>query len=335
VAFALGIALLGVSIGFAWWTTPATALAGKAARSGSLGDWAVADQLAQQARALDPARPEYQFLEGLTAAHMGDNARALANLSAFAAFTDTPEAWVNVAALRLRAGDVFGAQEALARGSRLGLQHPALAIAISDLALSAGDTALAVTASSAAVVVTPSLIGDPWWSSTDARDAIYADVLSRSRELAGPDARWEIELMSGNPQGAESAASNASDPSLVRDVIAAWGGDKEAADAVLARCDAEPLDSPIGWCSRIAVRIGRPNDAARYAHLGVLLHIDPDTAGELRIYAALLLRSSAGGISSKAGGSWRQPVLWDVLIPGVVRVADPLGQLTAPYLTEG
>jgi hypothetical protein len=247
-------------------------------------------------------------------------------LSAFAAFSDTAEAWIDVAALHVQAGDAARAHEALVLGSRLGLQHPALAIAISELGLRIGDTTMAVNAGAAAAAVTPSLIADPWWRSTAPRAAIYSQVLDRSLAMASPDARWEMELMSGNALSAELAASNASDPPLARDLIAAWDGDEEAAERVFTRCDTKPLDGPIGWCARIAARVGRSNDAARYSRLGVLLRMNPDVAGELRIYPALLARSSAGGISFKAGGSWRQPVLWDVIVPGVVRVADPLTQ---------
>gem|GEM_PF-1457458 len=328
--FPVAAAILGAAIGFAWWTTPATTLAAASARLGNLGEWVMADQLARQAREVDPARPEYQLLEGLTAAHNGDDARALADLSAFAEFSDTPEAWIDVAALKIRAGDLAGARKTLANASRLGLQHPALAVAISDLALRAGDSATALAAASAAVAVTPSLIADPWWSGTEARATAYADLRVRSLELASPDARWEIELMSGGLQDSTSAAQSASDPSPAQELIKAWGGETQAADGVFARCNADPLNGPTGWCARVAAHIGDLTLALRYARLGVLVHLDPDTTGELSVYSELLCRSSAGGISSKAGGSWRQPVLWDILVPGVLRVANPVTQNVSP-----
>lgn len=332
-AFVLGTSVVVTALGFAWWTTPGTTAAGAAARAGNVGAWADADVYARKARGLDPGRPAYQFLEGLTAAHVGDATRALRNLSEFAATTDTPEAWIDVAALRLAAGETSEVQPALVRASRLGLQHPALAIAIADLALRTGDEATAITAASSAIAKVPSLAADPWWSSTPPLAAIYPDVVRQSLDMAGPDARWEISLMVGDVAGARASAAGATDPSIANEVIAAWLGDTQAADRLLARCDVDPLAAPIGWCARVSVRLDRPVEAARYAHLGVLLRIDQDLASELRVRASLINPSSAGGVSAKAGASWRQPVLWDVLVPGVARLANPLGQL--PPVVQG
>jgi O-antigen ligase len=328
----LGMSTLAVALtlGFSWWTTPATTVAGNAARSGNEGDWGTADMLARQARTMDPLRPAYLYLEGLTAAHVGDVTRSLNNLTQFADATDTPEAWIDVAALRLASSDRQGAREALGRGARLGVQHAALAVAITDLALRLDDTEMAIASGSAAIALSPTLIADPWWRSTASHSSIVDRVVDRSLTEALPEARWEIKLMAGDIDGAKAeAASTSNDYALSREVIAAWGGDVVAAHAVFARCDNQPLDGPIAWCARVALRSGYNELSARYAHVGALLHIDPDTLGELRIYPSLSSRSTAGGVSSKAGASWRQPVLWDVIVPGVARVANPLTQVAS------
>jgi hypothetical protein len=246
------------------------------------------------------------------------------NLRSFAEVSDMPEAWVDVAAIELRNGRTAEAREALARAARLGLQHAALGVAISALALELGDTAMAIEAGAAAVSRVPSLLADPWWSRDPGSAAIYSRILARSLELAGPDGRWEIELMADSPEAAYAAAASGSDPPLARDVISAWWGDEVAASRILARCNEEPLTGPIGWCARVTSRLDRTDESQRFQRLANMLRIPPDTVRELRIFAALTAESTAGDISTKAGGSWRNIVLWDVLVPGVVRVAPAM-----------
>jgi tetratricopeptide (TPR) repeat protein len=321
LAWSTGTATLFLALLFAWWTTPATTMASYAARAVDAGNWAQADVLAQQARSLDPTLEHYRFLDGLAAAHQGDDARAAEDLASFAAFTDLPEAWVNLAELRLRASNVPGAIDAIQRASRLGLQHPADAVAIADLALRAKDPETAIRAGAEALARAPSLAGDPWWYLDPDRAKIFPGVLARALEVGGPDRRWEILLMAGMGDGALSALAGAPDQPLAKAVVEAWGGDASAAAQVFGRCDAEPLEGPIAWCARIASRLGNQMEALRYRRLATMLHTDPNTTHELRIVPVLSRPSSAGDVTYKASGlSERNLSLWDVLIPGIPRI---------------
>lgn len=309
---ATGVAL---AITFAWWTmAPATA-ASEAARSGDAGEWARADQLAEQARTWDPLLPHYQLLRGLSAWHVGDEGRALSDLGSFAELSDLPEAWTDVAALRLDRGDRVGAKFALERAERLGLQHPAVAVVITDLALRMDDSTTAMRAATAAISVAPSLAADPWWKQDPSRARVYAELMRTVRETVPPEKRWEVELMSGNSNDARVDASQAPAPGIAIDVIDAWSGDREAANRVFARCSEDPLNGPVGWCARVASRLDMGDAASRYRRLAIMLRIDLDTTAELQIAPSLDQPTTAGGIAYKASGTGRTIGLYNLFGP--------------------
>ena len=181
---------------------------------------------------------------------------------------DLPEAWLDLAAEEALLGDEAAARDALDQAARLGLQRPALAMAIGDLAARLGEPDLSMTAFAAAVAANPSLAGDPWWNQDADRAARFPAIVDAAMDLTAPDGRWQIALMAGDPDRARAllpavayVAGTASPP----DVIDAWEGDDAALARILAACDAHPLDAfALGWASRLESRRGNVEAAVRY-----------------------------------------------------------------------
>ncbi len=143
---ALALALVGFGLSERTASTHAGAVAAY-----DEGVWAEADILAQEAVVEDPAWPPYQFTEGLTAAAAGEHQRAADAFRRAAEADDLPEAWLDLAAEEALLGNGDAAREALDHAVRLGLQRPALAMAIGELAARLGNTDLAASAFAAAM----------------------------------------------------------------------------------------------------------------------------------------------------------------------------------------
>ena len=168
---AAAVAAVAVSVaGLLYQEIPAQHHANAVDRA-NLGDWASADASARQAAAEDPAVSPYLFTAGLTSARAGDHAAAAAYFAEVAQRDDFPEAWLNLAAEQAALGDRDGAIASIREAMRLGRQRPSIAMPAGDLALRLGATELAVDAFAAALVLNPSLAGDPWWTSQPDRTA--------------------------------------------------------------------------------------------------------------------------------------------------------------------
>ena len=312
------------------WTERAASVHASAVTEYNEGHWQEADALATRAAAEDPSWPPYQFTLGLTAARVGDHERAATAFRRSAAADDLPEAWLDLAAEEAARGGEAPAREALGRAARLGLQRPALAIAIGDLALRLGDSDLAITAFVAAIQKAPSLAGDPWWHLDAAREAMYAATVDDALAADDQDAAWQIALASGDSKRAVRTIQAATDAARLPpmaasrvDIVEAWDGDLGAWDRVVRACVAWPSDYLlIPWCGRIANRIGDTTTADRFAEWAYLL-LEPDGAThEIRVAATPPIgRTIAGAVADFYGTyTYRRPTPWNPLVPTLVQL---------------
>jgi O-antigen ligase/tetratricopeptide (TPR) repeat protein len=289
------------------------------------GDWARADDLAQQADVADPAWPPYQLTEGLTAAAVGDHARAAARLRRAAEADDLPEAWLDLAAEERLVGREAAARDALGRSARLGLQRPALAMAIGDLALRLGDDQLTPTAFAAALARIPSLAGDPWWHAEPDRAALFPAILDAGIARAGTGTRWQIALAAGDIDRARSLAgiSHVGGSVTAADVIDAWDGDPTAMERVIAGCEQFPtIAAVIDWCARLSARDGNTAEADRYRAWSFPLLGESTGPFEVRVSEAPVLGSAIQGDVAAFYGTYtyRRTTPWNLLVPSLVQL---------------
>jgi tetratricopeptide (TPR) repeat protein len=253
-AGALALAVAGIVVQ----ETPAQAMTDGQAAAGS-GDWAAALPFFQAANEGDPMIPSYAFARGLAEARAGEPARALEALMGVGDTDDLPVAWLNVAALRLDAGDATGAREALEPALRLGYQQPAVVFATGSLLERAGDLAGADASWASTLQSLPSLAGDPWWSNP-ARAARWTRI--RDAALAGmaPERAADLWLSSGDAEQASASAARIEDPAArerTELAIAAWDGDATDRAALDAYAQDHPFDLvAVAWAGRVAARVG-------------------------------------------------------------------------------
>jgi len=326
-ATAAGLAVLGVSsLGLTITEIPVT-IAAQAVEHLNGGEWASADAEAQVALGLDPGWEPYRFTMALAAAHVGDHERAAAAFRAVAEKTDLPEAWVNLAAEELALGNQASARDAIVRATRLGLQRPALDMAIGDLASRLGDVDLSDAAFVEALVHYPSLAADPWWQADSARAARLPQLVEAAIVAAPPPDRWQLALMAGDPDRARSLLS--ADPDVETtvpplDVIAAWSGDAAAFERIIAICDANPLDVvAVTWAARLEGRLGNTDAANRYRRWGFTVSGGAGVSGsEVRVADGHLLgRAVRGGVAEFWGTyGYRRITPWNPLVPSVVQL---------------
>ncbi|MBA3877917.1 MAG: hypothetical protein C0498_13530 [Anaerolinea sp.] len=295
------------------------------------GEWARADVLAQEAVTADPAWPPYQFTAGLTAAAVGDHERAADAFRRSAVADDLPEAWLDLAAEETLLGNEDAAREALQRATRLGLQRPALAMAIGDLAARLGEADLSSTAFAAAIAKAPSLAGDPWWQADPDRAARFSAIVDAAIDLAAPDMRWQIALMAGDADRARSLADAldaTSGEATPVDVIDAWLGDDDALARIVAAWDARPLDGfALAAAARLESRRGNTATAWRLreaAFVGTGGSGMPFEATETRVSDQVLVgRTVAGGVADFWGTyTYRRHTPWNPLVPSLIQLSN-------------
>jgi tetratricopeptide (TPR) repeat protein len=292
------------------------------------GNWAAALAPALVAASEDPDVSPYRFTAGLAEAWSGDASAAAAEFQVVAKRDDFPEAWLNLAAEQAQLGETDSALASLRSALRLGRQRPVISMPAGDLALRLGDTDLAIDAFSAALGNSPSLAGDPWWTSDPARAASWPAILALADTRTAPASRWELALMHGDVAGAkalESATYDPYDPNFTLNVIAAWAGDTEALRMLLARCDASPTAlTNVVWCARLADHAGDTEAGGRYRFIAnVQAPGIYRAAHELRVDLTppTVFPILEGGASIAWGTyTYRRVTAWDVLVPGLVRL---------------
>jgi len=290
------------------------------------GRWAEADVSARDVVGSDPSWATYQMTMGLTAANVGDHERAAAAFRRVAESDDLPEAWLDLAAEEAILGH-SDALDALGRAARLGLQRPALAMGIGDLAARLGDMTLSDSAFVAAVGEVPSLAGDPWWQADPVRAAQLARVVDVVIATYPASRQWEVALMAGEVARARSllpAASDVAGTVTPDDVVAAWTGDAAALQRIEAICDAHPLDlTALAWAARIEDRRGNMDAGDRYRRWAFTASSGAGEAGsELRVSDTQMLgRSAQGGVAEFWGAyTYRRFTPWNLLAPSVIQL---------------
>lgn len=320
-----GLLAVALACGGLLWSEQAAVLHDRAVSAYNEGDWAQADGLATAALAGDPAWSPYRMTAGLAAAAMGDHPGAVAAFRQVAESDDLPEAWLDLAAESILVGDRDGARTALAAAARLGLQRPAVALGIGELARQLGETDLADAAYAAAIARSPSLAGDPWWGADPDRALAFERAVTTAIAIARPHARWEIALMRGH---VESALALAGEPAArvgvadPIDVIRAWTGDAAAEARVVTAAFDRPLDGvAVGWAARLAGRRGDRD--AQNEYLRWLYVIEGGAGTELRVSEQVLLGREVQGDLSAFWGmyTYRRPTPWNPLVPSVVQLA--------------
>lgn len=156
------------ALAFSAWSELAALTQYGAVVAANQGRWDAAFANAGAATAADPAMPSYRFTLGIAAAGAGNLAIARDAFTREAQRDDFPEAWLDLAAVQLRLGDMAGARADLGRALRLGAQQPVVTVAAASLYLQLGDTTAASQAIADAFALAPQLAADPYWSSTPA-----------------------------------------------------------------------------------------------------------------------------------------------------------------------
>lgn len=292
------------------------------------GRWADADVAARAAVGADSGWASYDMTMGLTAANVGDHVRSAMAFRSVAESDDLPEAWLDLASEETLLGNRPAALAALERAARLGLQRPALAMAIGDLAARLGDDSLAEAAWTRALTLVPSLAGDPWWHDDPHRENLFKLVVDGAIATGDTGVKWEIALHAGEIDRARSLLPAASYPvgSLVADdVVEAWNGDEAAFQRVLATCEQNPLDPiAVGWAARLESRRGREEAADRYLRWAfVVSSAAVDLGTELRVSSSQMLGRTAQGDLAEFWGAYtyRRFTPWNLLVPSLVQLS--------------
>jgi tetratricopeptide (TPR) repeat protein len=301
---------------------PASA-AEAAVNAANEGRWADASAGAQAAATADPDVMPYVFLDGLTADRHGDHARAAADFLRVAARTDLPEAWLNLAAEQAHLGQTSLAMATIGKALRLGIQRPAVAIAAGDLALRIGDQPDAIAALAAGLVEAPSFAADPWWA-TGPQAAVFDQVFASASSVEWPPSRWQLALEHGDLASAAALApAVGGSPDAVR-ITKALGGDAAAGDALLAQCEATPLDlTGLAWCARIEASRGQEDRANDFRYLANAVVGGAGDAGSIvRVDTGTIVgRTLAGGPATFWGTyTYRRNTPWDILVPSLIHL---------------
>jgi O-antigen ligase len=314
------------SAGFLAWSESVAATESDAVDAANRGDWAAALAGAKAAVAADSSIPAYTFTLGLAAANTGDLVLAARSFDQTARADDLPEAWLDLAAIRLQLGDEQGTRAALVKSLRLGVQQPAIDVAAASLYLRMGDSQGASDAVVDAVIQAPSLVGDAFWATDPGFSPLWPSILERSIAASAPSPGWEIALISGQDGRARQLAGllGPDDRALAELVIDGWNGKSAAITALEARARAHPLDiSTIVWCARVTAHAGDRDNSLRYREWGNAL--DGGSGGwaaEMRVVPQLGAGNASAGLSAAYYGyyTYRRPTPENLLVPGLPRL---------------
>jgi O-antigen ligase len=219
------------------------------------GDWTTALTETRTAVAADPDEPPYQFALGLAEARAGNLQAARDAMARAAAEDDFPIAWLNLARLDADLGRTNDALSALDEAMRLGRQQPAVAVGAAGLHLALGQPARATDDLAAALVVAPSLAGDPALKKAPF-DAIRDDAITAARVNAADEDAFLIELELGRSIDALAIARTFGPAEAARaeTMAQAWFGDLAAFQRLRAAAVANPVDPVLaGMCRRVQI----------------------------------------------------------------------------------
>jgi tetratricopeptide (TPR) repeat protein len=312
------LVLAAIAASFALWQELPALQADAAVAAANRGDWAAAIGPATSAARSDPTIGSYQMTLGLMADRTGDRATATEAFRLVATRDDLPEAWLDLAAEQVAAGDKVGAIASIEAALRLGYQRVAILVPAGDLALRLGDVDLAASSFESAIEATPSLAGDPWWTAAPGRSGLFPIVLADAISNSAPGDRWEIALMAGDiPQATERTADASIGENLALAVVAAWSAVPGSIDRVTDACQAQPLNiTLLGWCARLEARADNQKRASDFRSL-----IDSETGGPsagtvLRVGADPVIGQALAGDPATYWGffTYRRATPYDLLL---------------------
>jgi hypothetical protein len=283
------------------------------------GDWASALEPANAAADADPDIGSYQLLAGLAAAGTEDWEAAEARFRRATAIDDLPAAWVDLAAAQVELGrPADQIRASLDQARRLGDQQATLALAIAELEDRIGETDAADAGNAMALLLEPSLAGDPAWRSK-LGEGRYQSVIASGMAQA-PRSAWEIALMSGDASRARELAQGMADPGPIIDVVEAWDGDRDALARVHRAADASPQDAiKLAYAARVSAHAGDDESARRYVRLARLGPGYSPWLIPVAYGARDLERDGAVGMKTPEYGTYtyRRPLAIDLLAPGL------------------
>lgn len=230
-------------------------------------NWSGAVSSFREAVMADPRNNIYQFQLGVSAANAGDLRLAEEALQTSASMDDYAIAWVNLAAVRLTLGEVTEARYALARAERLGTQRTPVALAAGWLHFRLGEESAAIDDYAAAIILSPSLADDPFWTSERSSPATQEELIEAIDRRAAPVDRLRIYLVMGRYDLAKIELANvgSSDPGVYANLMGAWEGDAAAWGSLQATAASRPLDPvPAWWCRFIAAHRNDDKSVSRY-----------------------------------------------------------------------
>lgn len=251
-------------------------------------DWQGAQVPARAAALADPDMPAFQVTLGLAALNSSHPDEAAAAFRRAAEADDLPESWLGLATAQVDLGDAVGAGQSLKRAMRLGVVQPAVDLAVGQLYVELGDLERARSAYLNALVITPTLFGDPGLA-TFVRPAATADDLADAAiaHSPGEPAAVEVALEMGRRSQAETLAQSCgpADQAMFALVIPAWFGDEAAFRATEALAQSQPLNNSIQlWTAALASRFGNPGAAFRFQRIAVINETpSPRELGEVRL----------------------------------------------------
>ncbi len=288
----------------------------RAVAAADTGDWADAAGFARQAADADPDLAGYQFTLGVAAANAGDLPRAETALTRSATADDYTYAWLDLAAVRWRLGDVDGARVALSRAERLGFQHPKVALSAGWLRLQLGDRQAAVTDYVGALAGAPTLSSDPFWSSTAAVREIWPSVWAAAQAELEGRALLVLDLAAGRLDLAKPVAGTLAlgDSALYSLVLPAWEGDADSWTALEELAAAHPLDADaVGWCRLVA---GTRRDQVAISRYGRWAEINdsPATLPPFARVTTAMARTAEPSVFDDYALLYRRPVPADQIV---------------------
>jgi tetratricopeptide (TPR) repeat protein len=317
-----------VAIGWLGWSEAAAAIADRAVDRLNADRPAEALADARDADARDPSMPPFQITLGLAAAATGNDEEAARAFEAVTRRDGLPEAWLALADVSGRLGDLAGAEEALAAAERLGVQQPAINVAAAGLHLKVGDEPGAADRLREAMKLFPSIAsGDGLehaFPTVDTKNLI-AEILGDPTAKAGT--KFELALVTGKFTEAASQAGPLGDEETYQAVIAAWQGDRAAFDRLDAAVRARTFDlTLLSWCARLADRFGEPDRADRYRKWAEIVNgTSSQSAHEFQVAVGGTSEVGVPGTYSEFYGhyTYRRPTPWDQFPLDVVRPFVP------------
>jgi hypothetical protein len=273
---------------------------------------------------MDPDIGSYQLTAGITAARAGDHEAAVAYFDRLTQTNDLPEGWLDLAAEQAQLGRNGDAAASLEMALRMGYQRPVVAMPAGDLALRLGRIDLADLAFTTTLLQLPTLAADPWWRTSPERQAALQRALRSAVAAAREPINWELALMAGDVDRAVALGTASSTPDYALKIIAAWGGDTAAQDALVTDCLNHPLSQhQLLWCARVEGHLGHRASANRLLDLA-------NTSFQSSYVGGAEVRVSDGGMVGMqlignpadlwATYTYRRPGPWDILVPSLIHL---------------